>query len=118
MKRTAIGTQIYEHPDEMDTDELILTCGKSKVICTVDVVHQENYKAAHKEAILYAAAPELLSACKHALRLAEDPNLYPATEAIKMKALLVSELMTAMRKAGISYKDMTDASAEGVVEPK
>jgi len=56
---------------------------------------------------LISAAPELLEACKHALRVCESEERYEASDAIKRKALLISELVGAMRKCGLPYKDMT-----------
>ncbi len=60
-----------------------------------------------KMAQLISAAPELLEACKHALRVCESEERHEASEAIRIKALLISDLISAMRKAGLPYKDMT-----------
>lgn len=49
----------------------------------------------------------LLEACKSALKIAEDPEFYPPKEAIEMKAKLITELVSAMRKAGLIYSEMT-----------
>jgi len=68
---------------------------------------ENTFPDSKANAMLFAAAPDLLNACKDALALVENDKQYTVAEAIKLRADVFNTLIAAMRKAGVNYRDMT-----------